>query len=262
MIALVLFASDAHAQDDAPGWIRSGGVEGYDWGSDAQPVTATPRPRDYTLPDDSYIGANKQDRPEDLELKSPVPGERRFVRYARGFLVDAWLVSPTPIDPSPVTGFDKPVWSGVLLGPGEDGWLAYGLARSWNVGERTVLHWKDRVGKREVLVSRAAPTMQYGVGRAEPMTSPGDTGARPKLSGDFRKEARPYVGSLASCFDTSPKPVEATIALKLDSRGQPSRIRVSADQPAFNLEQCVASALMELKGEPNAEGTLSMLRFQ
>lgn len=196
MVLSLLFASHAFAQDDAPGWIRSGGIEGYDWGSDAQPIDAVPRPRDYLLPDDSYIGANKQDRPEDLEFKSPVAGERRFVRYARGLLVDAWLVSPTPIDPSPVTGFDKPLWTGTLLGPGEDGWLAYGQARAWKVGERTVLYWKDRLGKREVLVSRAAPTMQYGVGHAEPLEIPGDTGSRPKLSGDFKKEARPYVLSL------------------------------------------------------------------
>lgn len=261
-MGLLLFGGLAVALEGEPAWIRSGGVEGFDWGSDAMPVEGLPRPRDYPLPDDSYIGANKQDRPDDVELKSPLVGERRFLRYARGFLVDAWLVSTTPIDVSMVTGFEPPVWSGVLLGPGEDGWLAYGLAQSWNVGERTVLHWKDRLGRREVLVSRAAPTMQYGIGRAEPLQVPGDTGSRPALSGDFKKEARPLAGGLASCFDTSPKPVEAKIALKLDARGAPSRIRVAADQPAFNLEYCVAASLLELRGAPNAEGTLTMLRFQ
>jgi len=260
---LVAGPSVAVAQDDyVPGWIGYDGVEGFPWGSDAMPLDATPRPRDFILPDSHYIGANKQDRPEDLELRAP-PGEKRFVRYAKGQLVDAWWVKTGPIAVDPLVSGAKPEWTGVVLGPGEgDGYLAYGVARSWTLGNRTLLHWKDRLGKVEVLVSRAQPTMQYGISRAAPLEPRGDTGANGKFSGDFKKEARPYAGQVASCFDNSPKPVVATIALRLDARGQPSRIRVTADQPAFDLEDCVAAALMDLKGEPGASGTLELMRFQ
>lgn len=269
LLALVpLLASPvALAQDDgAPGWLHAGGVEGFAWGSDAMPLDAKPRPRDFVLPDSHYIGAAKQDRADDLELRAP-EGERRFVRYAHGQLVDAWWVSDKRLDPTPLVEATKPDWTGVVLGPAEDGFLAYGVATSWTVrdgqgGERTVLHWKDRLGKRELIASRASPTLQYGIGRPSPLERPGDTRSRPKLSGDFRKEARPFVGSMSSCLDTSPKPVAATVDLRLDPRGLPSRIKVSADQPAFNLEDCVAASLMDLKGAPSATGTLELLRFQ
>ncbi|MDP2310483.1 MAG: hypothetical protein Q8P18_30980 [Pseudomonadota bacterium] len=252
----------ANAQDDGElGWITQGGVEGYAWESDSMPFDAVPRPRDFVLPDSSFIGANKQDRPEDLEIKAP-PGERRFLRYARGQLVDAWWVRTGKLDPGPLVETAKADWTGVVLGPAEDGFLAYGVATSWTVGARTVLHWRDRLGSVQVIASRAAPTLQYGIGRPTPLEKPGDTGSRPTLKGDFRKEARPFVGAVSSCFDTSPKPVGATIELRLDARGQPSRIKVAADQPAFNLEDCVAAALMDLKGAPNAAGKLELLRFQ
>lgn len=261
-LALVLvLTTAASAQDEAPAWLTASGVEGYAWGSDAQPFDGLPRPRDFVLPDSYFIGANKQDKPDDIEIKGP-PGERRFMRYARGTLVDAWWVSTGKLDSGPLVDGKKADWTGVVLGPAEDGYLAYGMASSWTLGDRTVLHWKDRSGKLEVIASRAAPTLQYGIGRAKPLEPPGDTGARPKISGDFRKEAKPFLGPLASCFDTSPKPVGATIDLRLDGRGQPSRIKVSADQPAFNLEDCVAAALMDLKGEPNAVGKLELLRWQ
>lgn len=261
-IVSLLGSSVANAQDDgALGWLTHGGVEGYVWGSDSMPFDALPRPRDFVLPDSNFIGANKQDRPEDLELKAPA-GERRFVRYARGQLVDAWWVSTGKLDPGPLVESARPDWTGVVLGPAEDGFLAYGVATSWTLGGRTLLHWRDRLGKLDVLASRAAPTLQYGIGRPAPLEKPGDTGSRPKLSGDFRKEARPFLGAVSSCFDTSPKPVGATIELRLDARGQPSRIKVAADQPAFNLQDCVAAALMDLKGAPNATGELELLRFQ
>ena len=209
----------------------------------------------------SFIGANKQDRPDDLEVKGPT-GERRFLRYARGTLVDAWWVKAGHLDPEPLTQGQRAEWTGVVLGPAEDGFLAYGTASSWTIGDRTVLYWKDRAGKAEILVSRAAPTLQYGIGRASPLEVPGDTKSRPRLSGDFKKEARDYVGPLGSCFDTSPKPVGATIELVFDAKGLPSRIKVAADQPAFNLDYCVAAALMKVQATPNAKGTLEMLRFQ
>lgn len=260
VLLLLASVTPARAQEDEP-WLGAAGVTGYEWGTSNVPFDAVPRTRDYVLPDSSYIGANKQDRPDDLEVKGPT-GERRFLRYARGALVDAWWVKAGKLDPEPLTMGQKAEWTGVVLGPAEQGFLAYGTASSWTIGDRTVLYWKDREGKAEILVSRAAPTLQYGIGRAHPLEVPGDTKARPRLSGDFKKEAKDYVGPLGSCFDTSPKPVGATIELVFDAKGLPSRIKVAADQPAFNLEDCVAAALMEVRAAPNARGTLEMLRFQ
>lgn len=260
-LALLALATGAGAQDETPTWLGADGVEGYAWGSDSMPLDGVPRPRDLVLPDSAFIGKNKADKPEDLELRGP-PGERRFVRYAYGQLVDAWLLREGKLDTGPLVDHQKPEWTGVVLGPGEDGYIAYGTASNWNVGNRTVLHWRDRLGKRELLVSRAVPPPQYGVGRPSPLEKPGDTGANAKLTGDFKKEAKPYVGMLASCFDQSKKPVAATIALRLDAKGQPARVKVAADQPAFELDDCVAGALLDLRGNPNAAGTLELLRFQ
>jgi hypothetical protein len=260
---LVGLVPAASAQDDAPpGWLGAHGVAGFDWGSNDVPVDAVPRARDLVLPDAAYIGANGQDRPDDLELKGAPAGERRFLRYVHGVLVDAWWMSATRLDPGPLVDDARPDWTGTVLGPADGGFLAYGTASSWTVGARTVLHWHDRLGARDLLVSRAAPTPQYGIGRATPLVAPADTGSRPRLSGDFKKEARPLLGSMASCFDSSRTPVGATVELRLDATGVPSRIKVSADQPTSNLEDCVASALMDLHGAPNATGTLEMLRFQ
>lgn len=250
----------ALAQESAL-WITSTGVQGFDWGTNDVPLDAVARPKDLVLPDSAFIGANKQDKPDDLEVKGP-SGERHFLRYARGVLVDAWLLSERPLDPLDLVGSVPPEWSGVVLGPAEEGFLAYGVASSWRVGERTLLHWKDRAGHLEVIADRAAPTMQYGIGRPQPLELPGDTGAKATLKGDFAKAARPFAGPLASCFDTSPKPVEALITLKLDGKGEPSRIRVQADQPAFQLEDCVAAALMGVRGSANQVGTVEMRRFR
>ncbi|MFZ5476031.1 MAG: hypothetical protein ACOZNI_04590 [Myxococcota bacterium] len=259
---MFLLALCALAQEEGtPPWIGALGVEGYAWGTNDVPFDAVPRPKDFVLPDSAFIGASKKDKPDDMELKAP-PGERRFLRYAHGVLVDAWLVSEKPVDAGMLVGYKDPDWTGVVLGPGEDGMLAYGLAKSWTLGDRTVLHWKDREGKREVVASRAAPTPQYGIGRPEPLKLPGDTGAAARLSGDLRKAAKDYGGHLAGCFDTSPKPVAAKVLMKFDGRGQPTRIRVSADQPAFDLEDCVAAALMQVVGPPNALASLEMLRFR
>lgn len=257
---LFLLLALALAQDAL--WITADGVEGNRWGSDAVPVDAVPRPRDLRLPDSAFIGANKQDKPDDLEVKGGVPGERRFLRYARGALVDAWLLADRALDPTPLVDGGSPEWSGVVLGPAEDGWLAYGYARSWTVGDRTLLHWKDRAGKAEILASRARPSMQYGIGRPTPLEVPGDTGAKAEWSGDLKKAMKPWHGAFASCFDRSPMPVEATATVRFDGGGAPSRLRVTADQPAFDLEDCVAASFLKLQGPAAGEGTLTMRRFR
>lgn len=258
---LFLIGLASASDDETPLWVGGNGVDGLDWGTANVPLDAVPRPKDINLPDSSYIGRNKQDRPDDMEVGGP-PGERRFLRYASGVLVDAWLVSERPLDPARLISYDRPDWTGVILGPADDGFLAYGTASNWTVGGRTLLHWRDRAGALDILVSRAAPTPQYGIGRPRPLEKPGDSGVRVKLSGELKKAAKPFAGSLAGCFDTSPKPVEATIVMKMDGGGVPSRIRVSADQPAFNLEDCVAASLMDVRAAPNFQGTLKMLRFR
>jgi hypothetical protein len=260
LASLLALASTALAQDEAA-WLRVDGIEGHPWGTDSVPLDGTPRPRDVVLPDSAFIGASKGDKPEDLELRGPA-GERRFVRYAYGQLVDAWHLREGTLDPAPIVEGARPEWTGVVLGPAEDGFLAYGTASSWTLGNRTLLHWRDRLGKRELLASRAVPPPQYGVGRPAPLEAPADTGATAKLSGDFKKEARAVVGKLAGCFDQSRKPVGAAIGLVFDARGQPARVKVQADQPAFNLDDCVAGALLDVRAAPNAKGTLEMLRFQ
>jgi hypothetical protein len=257
---LLLLAPLAFAQDDDP-WLTRQGVTGYSWGTTDIPVDGVPRPKDLVLPDSGWIGANPQDRPEDLELKA-VPGERRFVRYAHGVLVDAWVVSDHPLDPAYVVGSERPEWTGTVLGPADGGFLAYGVAKSWTIGDRTVLYWRDRSGKREILASRAVPTGAYGVGRPKPLAAPGDTRAKATIKGDLRKAARASAGTLASCFDTSPKPVTADITLGFDGAGQADRIRVVADQPAFELEECVAASLMDVHGPARGEGSLTLMRFR
>ena len=257
---LVLSAALAQEEGTLP-WIGSSGVDGFDWGTDDMPLDAVPRPKDLVLPDSAFIGARRQDRPDDLELKAP-PGERRFLRYVHGVLVDAWIASERPLDPGILTGYAKPTWTGTVLGPAEDGFYAYGTASSWNVGTRTVLHWHDSGARLDVVASRATPTPQYGIGRPEPLQARGDTRPSATFSGDLKRPSKPYQGLVASCFDQSRKPVNATIVLKLDARGEPSRIRVNADQPALDLDDCVAGALLAFRGAPNFCGTLEMSRFR
>jgi hypothetical protein len=60
----MLLLAVALAQDAA--WITPTGVQGFDWGTNDVPLEAVPRARDLVLPDSAYIGANQQDKPDDL----------------------------------------------------------------------------------------------------------------------------------------------------------------------------------------------------
>lgn len=250
----------AMAEDEA-GWLTESGPAGLSWGTDSVPFDGVPRRRDLLLIDSDYLGANKADRPEDLELPAPT-GERRIVRYAHGALVDAWWVSEKPLEPGPLVGWAKPEWTGVILGPGEDGFLAYGVASSWTVGDRTVLHWRDKEGKRDVIAARAVPSTLYGITRPAPLKPRGDTGAKASIKGSFKEAAKPLRGELASCLDGTRTPVEMTIELRLDKRGTPSRLKVNSEQPVFSLDDCVAGALLSLQGVPGATGDLVVFRMK
>jgi hypothetical protein len=253
-----LWLHAALAQDEQFGWLSPAGPGPYVWGTSDVPFDAQPRRKDFFLPDSQVIG---QIPSEDLEIVAPA-GEKRFLRYINGGLVDAWWVSTSALDPGPLVGYVKPTWVGTVLGPAEDGYRAYGVGSSWTLYDRTVFHWHDRMGKLDVIASRAIPPPQYGISRAEPLQHPSDTGSKTSLKGEFAKLAKSVRGELASCFDQTRMPVEATIELRLDKNGLPARIRVRADQPAFNLDYCIAGALMDLHGAPNFFGTLSLLRFQ
>lgn len=257
-------AGPARAQD---AWITPYGAGELDWGTSAVPLEAVPRRKDWYLPDSGFIG---KETPDDLEIPAP-PGERRFLRYVAGALVDAWWVSTRPIDPGPLSGYEKPVWTGAVLGPTgitaepppeEEGFLAYGTGRSWAIPGRTVYHWRDRLGQVEVIASRAEPAPQYGVQRAEPLIPPSDSGAKASVRGTFVKLIKRYKGRLATCFDQSRLPINATILMRWDPAGLPARIRVEADQPTFNLEVCVAAALMDVRNTGNAQGSLELMRFR
>jgi hypothetical protein len=127
---------------------------------------------------------------------------------------------------------------------------------------RTVLHWRDRLTNREVLVSRAVSPGQYAVRRAAPLHPSAESGASIKLKGSLKEAVKPYASHLSSCLETAPKPVVATVTLRFDSRGRPARLFASTDQPAPDLVDCVAAALADVTALPDTEGTLEALRMR
>ncbi len=253
--------TSARAEEVVWGWLTLSGPEGLAWGTDSVPFDSVPRRRDMLLIDSDYLGANKADRPDDLEIPAP-QGERRFLRYAHGALVDAWWVSEQKLEAGPLVGWAKPEWTGIILGPGEDGYLAYGTASSWTVGNRTILHWRDKAGKHDVIAARAIPDTRYGTTRPAPLKPRGDTGAKASIKGSFKQAAKSLRGDLASCLDGTRMPVEMTIQLRLDGRGSPSRIKVDSEQPVFSLDDCVAGALLALQGAPGSSGDLIVFRMK
>lgn len=244
--------------DDA--WLTSGGPGGYVWGTTEVPTNIVPKRKDYFLPDSGVVS---REAPVDWEVTERGEAtERRFVRYMGGVLVDAWVVSTKAMDLEELTAGIKPDWTGTVLGPADDGFRAFGTGESWTFSDRTLFHWRDRLGKVEVLASRAIPPPQYGVQRAEPLVMPSDTGSKAQFSGAFKSLIKKYKAPLASCFDQSRMPVEATIQLVLDGTGLPARIKVDSTQPSFNLDSCIAGSLQFVRGAPNTAGTLEILRFR
>lgn len=247
--------SFALAQDP---WLTSEGAGPYAWGTSTLPPDGVPRRKDYFLPDSGFLSPQA---PNDLEIPAP-PGEKRFLRYVNGLLVDAWQVSTSALDPGPLVAYQKPAWSGPTLGPAEDGYRAYGIGSSWDLPDRTIFHWHDRLGKTDILASRAVPPPQYGIQRALPLEMPSDSGASANITGDYNRLLKAVKGNIASCFDQSRMPVKADILLRLDHSGLPARLKVDADQPSFNLEQCLAGTLLSLRGAPDFAGTIEVTRYR
>lgn len=260
---LAMWCTVVRASDEA--WLTGSGAGELAWGTSEQPLDAVPRTRALYLPDSGFIGLNTRDKPDDLEIPAPT-GQRRFLRYVAGQLVDAWQVSESPI---PVTDFARigdVEFMGPVLGPAlgkdEDGWMAVGEAISWRVRDRTVLHWRDRVTKLEILVSRASPSSGYGVRREVALTPGIPSKVKPTIKGEMNRWVKPRTGEISGCFDNSPKPVEATIWVRWDAKGQVARIRATADQTAAELTPCIAGAIADLTALPNQEGSFTLLRLR
>lgn len=247
--------ASAFAQDT---WLTAEGAGPYAWGTTNLPTDAIPRRKDYYLPDSGFLSTPA---PNDLELPAP-KGERRILRYVAGVLVDAWQVSTTPLDPGPLVAWQKPAWSGPVMGPADNGYRAYGTGSSWDLPDRTIFYWHDRLAQVDILASRAIPPPQYGIQRAIPLPIPSDTGSKANITGNFMQLIRDSKGRIASCFDQSRMPVKADVNLILDSTGMPARLKVDADQPSFNLDECLAGSLLSVRGAPRFEGLLQITRFR
>lgn len=258
-VLLVLWSLLVRAED---GWLTLYGAGGLTWGTASQPLDAVPRPRDYYLPDAGFIGLTTRDKPDDLEIPAP-EGQRRFLRYVGGQLVDAWLVFEGPIQVTEFARLGDVEFTGAVLGPSKEaGWNAVGDATSWRIRDRTVLHWKDRASKLEILVSRASPSTGYGVNRASPLAPGIPSRIKPSIKGDMNRWVKPRAREISGCFDNSPKPVEAAVWVRWDTSGRLARIRATADQPAVELTTCVAGAVADLPALPQQEGSFTLLRLR
>ena len=243
LVVMALLAASLSAQADDQ-WLNPWGAGEFQWGTDQQPLDAVARPRDVYLPDAGYIGRSPSDKPEDLEIPGPHPGgERRFVRYVNGALVDAWLVRPGPIDVSDFQANGKELWSGVVLGPSEDGYRAFGDAVAWQVGQRTAMLWKDRSSDLEILSNRSVATGQYAVEAEGPLVEgpAGRHGAR--ISGDLKDYLKGEEDAISGCLDQAPKPVEGHLFVTYDAKGRPARIKADTDQPSADVLHCWAGAI-------------------
>ena len=257
---LLLFPAVAGA---AEAWLEPEGPLPFTWGSNDQPFDGLPRNKTFNLPDSGFIGGGPDDRPDDMELPGPFPdGERRFLRYVGGHLVDAWLVREGPIDITRYEVRGAVEWRGAVLGPGPDNMRAVGDATSFTFGDRTVLHWKDRTSSREVLASRAQPTGSYGVERARPLIVGGIGNRKIQLKGSLKGIAKPVEEVLSGCFNSAPKPVSAQVKASYDRMGRLGLIRVVTDQPSLEVEDCVAGALSKTGAPPLFSGELELFRMQ
>ncbi len=253
---LVAFAEDP--------WLTLYGAGDLTWGTTAQPLDGVPRSRDLTLPDSGFIGMNTRDKPDDLEIPAP-EGERRFLRYVGGALVDAWVVRHGPIPISEFSRIGDVEFTGPVLGPTvtreEQGWRAVGDATSWKVRDRTVLYWKDRASDLEILASRASPSGSYGVRREAPLAPGIPSSVRPTIKGDMNRWVKPRVAELSGCMENSTTPVTAEVDVRWDAAGRLSRMKANAGQPAAELTSCVAGAIADLPALPNQSGSFTITRM-
>jgi hypothetical protein len=257
---LVLLATAALAAEDAA-WLRTDGAGELPWGTQSMPFDAVPRARSSYLPDTGFVGRNPSDRPEDLEMTGAAPGgERRFLRYVDGALVDAAVLRPAPLDPSPLVGGAAPAWSGPVLGAGDGPFRLIGEARGWVVDGRTVTHWVAREGGLELLSSRAQPGGRYKALPPE-VLRPGAPGkAALKVKGPLAPLLKPVEAVLSGCLDASPLPVEATIEVGFDAAGRPAKVRAENLRGEGGVFECVAGALVAVAGPPRAVQAATLVR--
>jgi hypothetical protein len=257
----VLWFSYAAPTVAAELWLTPEGAGGVVWGARERPAKYKRKPRSVRLADDGFAGRGQADAPDDIELEVwDSQGERRFMRYVDGALVDAWLLRPGPIDDSHYLTHGVEQFRGAIVGPAEPGWVAIGDAISWEVGGRTVLHWRDRLTNTEVLASRAIPGTRYSARRPEPLRPGDESSAKMGISGDLKKLVKPFAGSLSKCFDSAIKPIRADVGLKYDRLGRLARVKVDTDSVTYDVERCVAAALVRTGAAPGLEGSFSVYR--
>ena len=242
-------------------WPDAAGAGELEWGTTSLPVDGISRDRAAFLPDSGFIGARPGDRPTDLELPGLHPGgQRRYLRYVHGVLVDAWVVGPGPIDVS-VWVAGELDWSGPVLGPGPDGWRSFGDATSWNLGTRTALHWRDRTSETEILAVRAAGATRYKAVRAEAVQNeaPPPTGAA-RLKGDLKAVLKSEDEALSGCLNAADKPVNAVLHVAFDAQGRPARLKVETDKVAPDVMDCMAGVVVGVLGPPDSVGSVTLQR--
>ncbi len=260
-LALWLAALPARAVDD---WISPDAAGELAWGTDARPARIKRMEKKLNLPDLGYAGRNATDKPDDWESIGPHEhGERRFLRYVDGALVDAWLLREGPLDATPFEIRGTVEWQGAVLGMNRDGWREVGDATSWVSEGRTVMLWRSRASSAELLASRAIPGGRY-TARRPTVLAPDDrlpTG-RAGIKGELKRQVKPATARLEACLNDVPKPVHATIHLAYDKLGRLARIKVDGDKPIYEAEQCIAGALIKLPAGPLVEGSFEISRFR
>lgn len=260
LVAALLASGPAPAGEH---WLTPDGAGGIVWGASTRPPKFTRTARSMHLVDDGFAGHGPADAPDDLEVEyRNNAGERRFLRYVDGKLVDAWLMRNGPIDDNYFATHGREQFRGALVGPAEDAWVAVGDAISWQVDGRTVLHWRDRLTDTEVLANRAVPTGRYSARRPEVLAPGDESAAKMSVSGELKKLVKPYANVLSRCFDSSIKPLRAKVSLKYDRLGRLARVLVDTDSVTYDVDQCVAGALVRTGAPPELEGSFTVYRHQ
>lgn len=244
-------------------WPDAAGAGDLEWGTTALPLQSRPRDRSAFLPDAGFIGARPSDKPTDIELPGPHPdGQRRFLRYVQGTLVDAWVVQSGEIDVSSWSGGTEE-WRGPVLGPGADGWRAFGDATSWRLGQRTALHWRDRTSETEILAVRTAGGTTYKSVRAQVVENTAPPATLPaKLKGELRPLLKPHADALSGCLNHADKPINVVLHLAFDDKGRPARIKVDTDRVAPDVLDCMAGVVGRLGGTPGQVGSATLQRVR
>lgn len=260
-VALCCVSTTALAVDD---WIHHQGAGEQAWGTTERPDRISRMPKKLNLPDVGFAGRTAADKPDDWEIAGPHEhGERHFLRYVDGALVDAWILRPGPIDGTQFQMLGPEQWRGAVLGMNNDGWREIGDAVSWDVGGRTVMLWRSRASSHELLASRAVPGGRYSAQRPKVLV-PSERLATGKanISGDLKKQVKPASTALEACLNDVEKPIRANVFLGYDKLGRLARLKVDGDRAIYEAEVCIAAALVKLPAAPMSEGSFEIYRFR